>query len=145
MFEFTKDIYKAFKCADFGKIQLGNISWDFIKETFPKYSAIVDLFIKYTGGSAYNQYSYFPLTDTLVNTALLFEKANNYDEYLLAFTLFIDKFVENTVRNQIKERIISKENKYIIENLYRSIILSEYSHIIEKICNEICEEEISIG
>lgn len=149
MFEFTnditKDICKAFKCLDFGGAQIATIKWDFIKEIFPKYFTVVDLFIKYTASSPCIEYLSFPLTDTLVNIALLFEKANNYDEYLLAFNLFIDKYVENVVKKQIIEHNISKENEHIFYNFYNSIIYNEYLTTIEKICSELCNKEISIG
>lgn len=83
MFEFTndmtKDICNAFKCLDFGGTQIVTIKWGYIKETFPKYYAVVDLFIKYTYSPPYIEYLSFPLTDTVVNIALLFEKAESYD------------------------------------------------------------------
>lgn len=149
MFEFTndmiKDICNAFKCLDFGGTQIATIKWDFIKETFPKYFTVVDLFIKYTYSPPYNEYLSFPLTDTLVNIALLFEKADNYDEYLLSFNLFIDKYVENIVKKQIINRNISKENQHIFYNFYKTVIYNEYLTTIEKICSELSNKEISIG
>ena len=64
MFEFTKDmtkdICKAFKCLEFEGTQIATIKWGYIKETFPKYYTVVELFIQHTSSPRYIEYLSFP-------------------------------------------------------------------------------------
>lgn len=118
---------------------VANVSWKYMKETFPRFVAVNEALIERLGGEKYSDDDILPLTNFLIDIALMFEKAETQEQLVLCFNLFCDKIFEAVSESYVKIGLISNEDKYKIIEASKNFY-ADFDYLIEDVCKEIIEK-----
>lgn len=119
---------------------IATVPWGYIKETFPRFAKINEAVLEKMNGKKYSDDELVPLTNFMVDNALMFEKAKTYDELVLCFKLLCDKIFDIVSEVYVKTGMIQKEDKYHLVTETTNLFYSEVNSIIEIVCKEFAEE-----
>lgn len=119
---------------------IATVPWGYIKETFPRFAKINEAVLEKMNGKKYSDDELVPLTNFMVDNALMFEKAKTYDELVLCFKLFCDKIFDIVSEVYVKTGMIQKEDKYHLVTEASNLFYADVNTIMEIVCKEFAEE-----
>jgi hypothetical protein len=118
---------------------VANVSWEYMRETFPRFVAVNEALIERWSGEKYSDDNILPLTNFLVDIALMFEKAETVEQLILCFHLFCDKIFEVASESYVKIGLISDEDKYKVIKASKDFY-ADFNYLIEEVCKQIIEK-----